>query len=169
MTEYYCETCKEWHTGLCPRVDAQERIANLHVHIAELKGELEEERQRNKVFTACLHKANKLYIDAHPEAKGWPDGAINMVWLLESFDNVKSELTALREQVKWVPVSERLPEVSEGHAEIVEVMYKSFGIYPMRYSTGCLWMDGWSVVGDDAAVVILWRKPMPLPEQEGEA
>lgn len=45
--------------------------------------QLAEERQRTAIFEACLHRALKLFQNAHPECNFWPDGADNFAWLFE--------------------------------------------------------------------------------------
>ena len=39
-----------------------------------------------------------------------PPDAFALLVIMESLEKLRSELTALREQTRWIPVSERLPE-----------------------------------------------------------
>lgn len=64
--------------------------------VAALQAALEEEGHRNAVFTACLHKAQNLYLEAHPDYPGWPDGAVNITWVLEAFDKERAEVKRLQ-------------------------------------------------------------------------
>ena len=40
-----------------------------------------------------------------------PPDAFALLVIMESLEKLRSELAALREQVRWIPVSERLPEL----------------------------------------------------------
>ena len=68
----------------------------LNAKVAALQAALEEEGRRNAVFTACLHKAQNLYLEAHPDYPGWPDGAVNITWVLEAFDKERAEVKRLQ-------------------------------------------------------------------------
>lgn len=68
----------------------------LNAKVAALQAALEEEGHRNAVFTACLHKAQNLYLEAHPDYPGWPDGAVNITWVLEAFDKERAEVKRLQ-------------------------------------------------------------------------
>lgn len=50
--------------------------------IYELKKTFEE-RHRNKVFTDCLNRALILWKKENPNEHFWPDGAVNMAWLMD--------------------------------------------------------------------------------------
>lgn len=58
--------------------------------------ELEEQRQRNALFSDCLHRANLLWQEQHPEADFWPDGAKNLAWLMEQYTALQAERADLR-------------------------------------------------------------------------
>jgi hypothetical protein len=43
-------------------------------------------RARNDLFGRCLRRANKMWMEEHPGSRMWPDGADNIVWLLERLE-----------------------------------------------------------------------------------
>jgi hypothetical protein len=73
-----------------------QRAEAAEAQVAALQAALEEEGHRNAVFTACLHKAQNLYLEAHPDYPGWPDGAVNITWVLEAFDKERAEVKRLQ-------------------------------------------------------------------------
>ena len=73
-----------------------QRAESAEAKVAALQAALEEEGHRNAVFTACLHKAQNLYLEAHPDYPGWPDGAVNITWVLEAFDKERAEVKRLQ-------------------------------------------------------------------------
>ena len=76
--------------------EALERAEAAEAQVAALQTALEEEGRRNAAFTACLHKAQNLYLEAHPDYPGWPDGAVNITWVLEAFDKERAEVKRLQ-------------------------------------------------------------------------
>lgn len=103
---------RKWQTGeivgiefvpkMFNELELKNARANARAEAAEASAEklqaaLEEEGRRNAVFTACLHKAQNLYLEAHPDYPGWPDGAVNITWVLEAFDKERAEVKRLQD------------------------------------------------------------------------
>jgi hypothetical protein len=72
-------------------------IAAARQDIPRLLDALEEERARNDLFSRCLHRALQLWKQQHPGANHWPDGADNIVWLLDEVERLRSVLERERE------------------------------------------------------------------------
>lgn len=98
----------------------------LNAKVAALQTALEEEGRRNAVFTACLHKAQNLYLEAHPDYPGWPDGAVNITWVLEAFDKERAEVKRL--QTALAAANEDAERLAAGDGSVT-----SFHITYCRY------------------------------------
>lgn len=57
-------------------------VAYWHKRADALELDLMQERARNDNFSDCLNRARKLYLAAHPNANGWPDGAESIAWMM---------------------------------------------------------------------------------------
>lgn len=90
---------------------------SLRAQVAALQTALEEEGHRNAVFTACLHKAQNLYLEAHPDYPGWPDGAVNITWVLEAFDKERAEVKRL--QAALAAANEDAERLADKLSEVV--------------------------------------------------
>jgi hypothetical protein len=55
----------------------------------------EEAEARNKLFSACLRRAQLRWKEAHPESNVWPDGTKNIVWLLKRLEEMERSLRAI--------------------------------------------------------------------------
>jgi hypothetical protein len=63
--------------------------------VAVVEVELEELAFTTELFMKCLDRAQVLWQEAHPESKlVWPDGAKNIVWLLEQNEALTAKVAA---------------------------------------------------------------------------
>jgi len=80
-------------------------------------------------------------------------------WLADMVDLAADEIARLREERRWVPVGERLPE-SEEWVELAGPWGETIG-----------WWDGetWLEASDETfdSLVTHWRKRTPGPEGDG--
>lgn len=77
--------------ALCGKLEQQLKNANREA--ADLQA-------RNDLFAKCLRRANKLWKEAHPESRMWPDGAKNIVWLLEQLETYRAAFTQTMDALK---------------------------------------------------------------------
>lgn len=78
--------------------------------IAELESRATTAEKRNDVFEKCIHRALKMWQEAHPDDESWPDGAVNIAWIMErattAEGNVKELVEALdfyADACNWQP------------------------------------------------------------------
>ena len=92
-----------------------------------------------------------------------PPDAFALLVIMESLEKLRSELAALREQVRWIPVSEKLPEDYES----VLIFTGAIITYGFHNSNIPQWAgDGIFYHSDWYNQVTHW---MPLPQPpEGE-
>jgi len=64
--------------------------------IEKLQFKLDEAEKRNDLFTNCLRRALKLWQNKHPEADYWPDGAVNLAWVLDKYTESHEEIKAIQ-------------------------------------------------------------------------
>ena len=84
MTDEYYEN---W------QADIEERVYKPESENVKLKNyikKLDKVKKRNKLYRDCLHRAQKLYYEKHPEANGILDGAENIEWLIEQIKTLDS-------------------------------------------------------------------------------
>jgi DNA repair exonuclease SbcCD ATPase subunit len=73
-----------------------ETVTKLNNDCHELRNQLKEQQEINRIFSDCLLRAQKLYRDANPNGRQWPDGAVNIAWLLERLEKAETELKLLK-------------------------------------------------------------------------
>ncbi|MFA5166883.1 MAG: hypothetical protein WC449_06360 [Candidatus Paceibacterota bacterium] len=56
-----------------------------------LQSQLSDAEKRNDLFSDCLRRALKLWQDKHPDYDGWPDGAVNLAWVLDQLTTAQEE------------------------------------------------------------------------------
>ena len=76
--------------------------------------------------------------------------------IMDTITSLRSELECVREENRWIPVSERLPELNKLVNVVCEYEKERF-VSSSYCHGGCLW---------SAYGVILWR-PLPTAPEEG--
>ena len=134
-------------------------LLETHNLMAEL-ARLQSVEARNDLFEDCLLRALKMWQDKHPEEDGWPDGAVNLAWVLDEYTRLKS----VEKAQEWVSVSERLPEQMQDKdysAEVLGITWKNqqqfvfydYGTQTWKTNRGAFW---------EYAHPTHWR-PLPPP------
>lgn len=95
-------------------------------------------RARNDLFSKCLRRANAIWMKAHLGSRMWPDGADNIVWLLERLDTYEQ---GLREAV------EKLGEAHTQYLSLPRLVWSTYvpahllelyyGTHTKRKGKGC--------------------------------
>ena len=81
--------------------------------------------------------------------------------LQQRIDELTAELTALREQVRWIPVSEKLPKDNQEVLIYADLIAKGVHSTKSRQWSA----DGYYYHGDWYDTVTHWM-PLPLPPEE---
>jgi hypothetical protein len=86
--------------------------------------------------------------------------------IAKEFIAVDAELAALREQSRWIPVGERLPEkkVQLAGIEMVSCIVVTLGGLVCE---GMYVNDHWEILGDIEVAITHWR-PLPAPPESEE-
>jgi len=90
-----------------------------------------------------------------------PPDAFALLVIMESLEKLRSELAALREQVRWIPVSEKLPKDNQEVLIYADLIAKGVHSTKSRQWSA----DGYYYHGDWYDTVTHWM-PLPLPPEE---
>jgi hypothetical protein len=68
--------------------------------IERLQAENAEHKSRLDNFEKCFVRARKMWQEAYPDYEGWPDGAVNIAWLMDTIFNKSKEIMRLQVALK---------------------------------------------------------------------
>ena len=77
---------------------ADEAEGILRAERDEALAKLAEAKKRSDLFADCLQRAKDRWVAAHPEKDYWPDGADNIVWLLEKLARSDSRVALIHQE-----------------------------------------------------------------------
>ncbi len=128
---------------------------------------------RGKIFTEVLIKNIDLRARAEKAEKElaalyklYEDACLTISQNEYAYDVdrqvLESELAALREQTRWIPVSERLPEAGENN---YLTLSPSGEVFIMCFNE--FWYSPFDENGDESVISVTHWMPLPEPPEEG--
>jgi hypothetical protein len=133
--KYYADRIAELNEELTARRNGFELMTN---RLIEQERKTRDAEARNALFEDCIHRALKIWHTEHPESAGWPDGAHNLAWAFEQYQQLHADLEvkqslldeAIRKGMQLCEQNGTL--LMENHAmrEVIELAECTDGLLP---------------------------------------
>jgi hypothetical protein len=80
----WCDTKTDWGYK-----NDEEFVVHLFNENEKNKTLLKEEESRTELFEGMMNRALKLWKEENPNTNYWPDGAVNVVWVLDKISKLE--------------------------------------------------------------------------------